>query len=392
MKKMYSILKNIFFSIEKQDLLKFSWIILVISIVGMNNSKAQVIVGTTSSTSVLSFGTTVTMAHTVSAGANRLLLVGVTHNRAGVVTGITYNGIAMDLVGSVVNSAGSDRGYVDIYSMENPPLGTFNVVVTFNSADNRGMTVGATTFYNVDQNNPLNSFASAQGASGTGNTTSNTVTLSGIPSSSNSLVYSVLSSRDYTITGFGAGQTALWNIDSAPTTNDRNSGAGSYKTASVPTSSVSYTRGGGSQNRHWVIGAVSINPIFQADLQVSKTVNNSTPYKGQTITFTITAQNNGPDNAPLVEVVDVLPAGYTFTSATPSVGLYNAMTGVWDIGTLNASTSATLSIQAIVNDAGPYLNTATISGNVVDNISGNNSSQATITICNAGATRPLVNN
>ena len=56
-----------------------------------------------------------------------------------------------------------------------------------------------------------------------------------------------------------------------------------------------------------------------------------------------------------------LPAGYTFVSATPSIGSYNAGTGVWSgIGTLASGGSATLDDHGDrARVGGPYLNTAT---------------------------------
>ena len=47
----------------------------------------------------------------------------------------------------------------------------------------------------------------------------------------------------------------------------------------------------------------------QADLAVTKTVSNPTPNVGDTITFTVTLTNHGPDAATNVQVTDLLPAG-----------------------------------------------------------------------------------
>src|SRR5262245_61910744 len=55
----------------------------------------------------------------------------------------------------------------------------------------------------------------------------------------------------------------------------------------------------------------------RADLALTKSVSNAAPNVGDTITFTITLSNSGPDAATSVQVTDVLPAGFTFVSATP---------------------------------------------------------------------------
>jgi uncharacterized repeat protein (TIGR01451 family) len=61
----------------------------------------------------------------------------------------------------------------------------------------------------------------------------------------------------------------------------------------------------------------------QADLSVSETVSNATPNVGDQITFTETLSNLGPDAATGVQLTDLLPAGLSFVSATPSQGTYN---------------------------------------------------------------------
>src|SRR5262249_41342739 len=71
----------------------------------------------------------------------------------------------------------------------------------------------------------------------------------------------------------------------------------------------------------------------QADLAVIKTVSDTAPIVGETITFTVTLANKGPDTATNVAVEDLLPVGLTLVSATPSQGTYNPTTGLWTAGT-----------------------------------------------------------
>ena len=99
------------------------------------------------------------------------------------------------------------------------------------------------------------------------------------------------------------------------------------------------------------------------DLVIGKTVDNGTPDEGDTITFTVTITNNGPAQATNVSIDDVLPAGLTIGSVTPSIGSYTAPT--WTIGTLNNGVSATLTIVADV-DVGTAGSTIT---NTVTNVS-----------------------
>src|ERR1035437_8765644 len=113
-----------------------------------------------------------------------------------------------------------------------------------------------------------------------------------------------------------------------------------------------------------------------ADMAVTKTVSNSHPDVGTDVTFTITATNNGPDDAANARVTDTLPAGLTWVSSMPSVGSWAGNT--WTIGTLNNGASATLSLVAHVATAGLKTNTATVAADPFDLVSGNNSASATV--------------
>ncbi len=113
-----------------------------------------------------------------------------------------------------------------------------------------------------------------------------------------------------------------------------------------------------------------------ADLSITKTVNNSTPNVGSNVIFTLSVVNNGSSPATGVTANDVLPSGYTYVSDNGS-GAYNSTTGVWTIGNLATSATATLQITATVRMSGNYANTATVSGNQIDPVPGNNTSTST---------------
>jgi uncharacterized repeat protein (TIGR01451 family) len=57
-----------------------------------------------------------------------------------------------------------------------------------------------------------------------------------------------------------------------------------------------------------------------AGLALAKTVSNSAPNVGETVTFTVSLSNHGPHAASHVTVADPLPSGLTLVSATPSRG------------------------------------------------------------------------
>jgi uncharacterized repeat protein (TIGR01451 family) len=95
--------------------------------------------------------------------------------------------------------------------------------------------------------------------------------------------------------------------------------------------------------------------IDGTDLQVTKTVSDTTPDPGDTITWSVFITNNGPNQATNIEITDILPTGITYDSDTTTQGTYDAgkqnSTWVWSVGTLNAAASATLTITTTV-DAG----------------------------------------
>ncbi len=83
-----------------------------------------------------------------------------------------------------------------------------------------------------------------------------------------------------------------------------------------------------------------------ADLELEKGVNNSTPLLFETVTFTITVTNRGPDTATGVTVLDDLNVLCCGEYVSHTNGAYNPLTGIWNIGTLavNASTQLFISV------------------------------------------------
>ncbi|RAJ80341.1 putative repeat protein (TIGR01451 family)/gliding motility-associated-like protein [Chitinophaga dinghuensis] len=168
---------------------------------------------------------------------------------------------------------------------------------------------------------------------------------------------------------FNAG---IWNIDNmgANTTQQLTIVAQATKVGSVTNvANISGTEYDPTPGNNSGQAIVNIIPI--TDLQITKTVDHTTPDVGSTVTFTITATNAGPSDATGVTVNDVLPAGYTLV-ANPD---YNGT--AWNIGTLTAGQSKQLTVQAVVKATGPYANTATITGNETDRNLTNNTDKAT---------------
>jgi uncharacterized repeat protein (TIGR01451 family) len=112
---------------------------------------------------------------------------------------------------------------------------------------------------------------------------------------------------------------------------------------------------------------------------VTKTVNFASPIAGSAVTFTATVTNNGPNAATGVVVMDSVPAGFTFTNATPSQGTYSSATGIWTIGALAVGQSVTLMMSGTVGLA-TVINIATLTASSpTDPNAANNSASAVVT-------------
>ena len=102
-------------------------------------------------------------------------------------------------------------------------------------------------------------------------------------------------------------------------------------------------------------------PVLVSDLDLAKTVDNTTPLVGDEVEFTIDITNSGPSDTSGVIVQDLLPTGYTYISNTATAGNYNQNTGAWQLnGSLSDGTTETLKIKATVNPTGVYTNSAEI--------------------------------
>ncbi|MCI9845089.1 gliding motility-associated C-terminal domain-containing protein [Flavobacterium pectinovorum] len=116
-----------------------------------------------------------------------------------------------------------------------------------------------------------------------------------------------------------------------------------------------------------------------SDLTITKTVNNPTPNFGDEVTFTITVNNVGQGTILNTLVSELIPSGYELVSSSTSSGVYDTLTQIWTIPTLNAGESETLEVRVIVLPNGDYLNVATIEiSTPLDVNPANNSASASV--------------
>ena len=193
---------------------------------------------------------TLTWSHTISAGANRILIVGTSNTLATdsskTITGVTYGGAPLTRAGFQANGT---KVRAEIWFLMNPAIGTANVVVTLPSATD--LTGGSLGFTGVDPQTGLGTFASASGS-----TTAPTVAVAAIGNSS--IVVDTLGAVGTTGTATaGAGQTARWNLSTGATTADVR-GGGSTELATASSVTMSWTLGTAHE---WAIGAISVNGV-----------------------------------------------------------------------------------------------------------------------------------
>ena len=120
--------------------------------------------------------------------------------------------------------------------------------------------------------------------------------------------------------------------------------------------------------------------IPQVDLQITKTVSNSTPKYKDEITWNITVINHGPSVAENVIVEDVLPNGLVYLYDN-SAGKYDSARGKWKIGNLAQNEEVILVITTLVNVTNTTItNTAVVKSSTYDKNDTNNEDNDTITV------------
>ena len=114
------------------------------------------------------------------------------------------------------------------------------------------------------------------------------------------------------------------------------------------------------------------------DMAVSMTDSPDPARVGQQVTYAITVNNYGDQDATNVTVTDVLPANVTFVSAVSSQGSCSGSgTVTASLGGVASGASATVTIVVTTTTQGQLSNTATVTCTEADPNQGNNSATAT---------------
>lgn len=120
-----------------------------------------------------------------------------------------------------------------------------------------------------------------------------------------------------------------------------------------------------------------------ADLSLDKQTSATEVAVGTAVTYTLAVTNNGPSNAQAVSVVDTLPPGVAFQSASGAGWSCNEAAGVvtCDRATLGSAQSAPLEIEVTMpGSAGEVVNQATVSSSTPEAAAGDESDSVSVQV------------
>ncbi|HSX06754.1 MAG TPA: hypothetical protein VLG92_03475 [Candidatus Saccharimonadia bacterium] len=270
---------------------------------------------------VVSSGGLLSMSFTVGTHQGRLLMV-MTNYAA---TGLTYDGRPLTLLASAVSGQGFASGVdAKLWYLLNPPSGTFTLSTTNGGA---GTTMGAASYYNVNQTTPFGTPVTAIGANAGTQATSLAITTT---STSQIVVDGFALDRDSSTdscTPLTPGETVRWAVSQFFFTT----GCGADVAATGGLMNLSWQ----STQADWAEAAVVLNPAVPGStpLQIISGSNPNTMFDRLHITAT---GNIGINNSNPQYALDVNGAINTTTSVyapifdTPGTGMLN-------IGNFNAS-------------------------------------------------------
>lgn len=146
---------------------------------------------------------------------------------------------------------------------------------------------------------------------------------------------------------------------------------GQSVTCTITANDIAGSSGGGSGS------------VPSSNLSVTKTADKAASFASDTIIYTVTVTNSGPDTASSVLVTDLLPSDLTYVTSVASTGSYDSITGEWAVGDLVNAQSETLTLTATVNlnvQNTNIVNSVSVSSAVTDPDSSNNTASASVSI------------
>lgn len=198
---------------------------------------------------------------------------------------------------------------------------------------------------------------------------------------------------NFTANNLPTGVTAVFDPVSVNIT-DANSKTTTLTLSSGPNTPVNNhtvtINGQSGTTSHSIPASLNVVSPTSADLSITKTASPNPGQAGVTLSYRIIATNHGPKPATNVTVVDTLPAGVAFVSATATQGNCNGSGPVTcNLGSLDVDSSAIVTIVITPSAAGQITNTATVSANETDSDTTNNTA-AIATVIQPAASSPTM--
>jgi uncharacterized repeat protein (TIGR01451 family) len=198
---------------------------------------------------------------------------------------------------------------------------------------------------------------------------------------------------NFTANNLPTGVTAVFDPVSVNIT-DANSKTTTLTLSSGPNTPVNNhtvnINGQSGTTSHSIPASLNVVSPTSADLSITKTASPNPGQAGVTLSYRIIATNHGPKPATNVTVVDTLPAGVAFVSATATQGNCNGSGPVTcNLGSLDVDSSAIVIIVITPSAAGQITNTATVSANETDSDTTNNTAAIT-TVIQPAASSPTM--
>ena len=114
-----------------------------------------------------------------------------------------------------------------------------------------------------------------------------------------------------------------------------------------------------------------VEPVTTPELEITKTVDKASVKKGNTLNYTITVKNNGSTDAANVKVSDTLPEELGTNISNSNPGEYNSKvengraTITWNLGTIGAGESRTVTFTATAIETGKIENHASVTSDEI---------------------------
>ncbi|WP_298622295.1 DUF4347 domain-containing protein, partial [uncultured Zoogloea sp.] len=298
-----------------------------------------------SSSAITAGATSLTWSHTTSTTTHGILIVTVAVRKDVPVTSVTYGGTALTHVGSQVDPSGKVRA--EMWYLLAPSGGTENVVVSLSGSANA--TAGATSFYNVSQNNP---FGSVTAGSGSGDPSLTLVSAVG------ELVVDSVADRDVDSQVVGPGQSELWTDKVGSGSND--SWGGSSAEAGAASVTMSWTTNGAGAGE-WAAVGLSLKPFVNHVPTVTTTASALayTENSGATLVDNVVTVSDSDGDSPVGATVSIT-SGFASGQDTLAFTDQSGITGSWNVatGVLTLSGSATVANYQAALRSVTYVNTS----------------------------------